>query len=101
MGFEMLPIEPGDLDKVNPIYDIFEITSPDKWTPSRHRSDTVKADPNQATSKDVANIPVELDQPHMFQTAHICTKPLPTMLFKHITNQYLFRKSAKLLKMTA
>ena len=33
--------------------------------------------------------------------ADICTKPLPTVLFKHITSQYLFRKPAKLLKMTA
>ena len=31
--------------------------------------------------------------------ADICTKPLPYVLFAHITSQYLFRKPAKLLKM--
>ena len=33
--------------------------------------------------------------------ADICTKPLPTALFDCITSQYLFRKPAKLLKMTS
>ena len=31
MGFQLLPIEPGDED----IYDVFTITSPLKWTPHK------------------------------------------------------------------
>ncbi len=35
MGFEILPIEDNDIDVENPKYDIFELTSSQKWIPSR------------------------------------------------------------------
>ena len=38
MGFEMLPIEEGDIDKLNPKLDIFELTSPHKWLPAQFRA---------------------------------------------------------------
>ena len=43
MGFEMLPIEKGDLDEVDPVFDIFEMTSDSKWIPARYRSEVMKA----------------------------------------------------------
>ena len=36
MGFELLPIEDGDEDT----FDIFSITSPEKWTPHKFVKDT-------------------------------------------------------------
>ena len=38
MGFEILPIEDGEIDILDPIYDIFEITSSNNWVPARFRS---------------------------------------------------------------
>ena len=38
MGFEILPVEEGDIDEVDPKFDIFEITGPKRWTPARFRS---------------------------------------------------------------
>jgi hypothetical protein len=38
MGFEILPIEPGEIDKVDPKLDIFELTCANKWIPARFRS---------------------------------------------------------------
>ena len=40
MGFEILPIEDGDIDEVDPKYDIFELTSSQKWIPARFRANT-------------------------------------------------------------
>ena len=37
MGFEILPIEPGDEDR----YDIITITSPETWTPFRFQGKTM------------------------------------------------------------
>ena len=44
MGFEMLPIEEGDLDEVDPPFDVFELTSDKRWIPARHRAATVSTD---------------------------------------------------------
>ena len=42
MGFEILPVEEGDIDEMHPKYDIFELTSPQKWVPARfHTSPAV------------------------------------------------------------
>ena len=41
MGFEILPILPGEIDEVDPKLDIFEMTSPTKWVPARFRSTTI------------------------------------------------------------
>ena len=38
MGFEILPIEPGEIDMVDPIYDVFEITGAQKWVPARFKT---------------------------------------------------------------
>ena len=38
MGFEILPIEPGEINMVDPIYDVFEITGAQKWIPARFRT---------------------------------------------------------------
>ena len=38
MGFEILPIEEGDIDEIDPVYDVFEVTAPLKWTPERFRA---------------------------------------------------------------
>ncbi len=35
MGFEILPSEENDIDVENPKYDIFALTSTQKWIPSR------------------------------------------------------------------
>ena len=37
MGFEMMTVEDGDIDEVDPIFDVFEITSSQKWQPQRFR----------------------------------------------------------------
>ena len=37
MGYELLPIEAGEIDEIDPIYDIFEVTGPDKWIPAKFR----------------------------------------------------------------
>ena len=44
MGFEMLPIEEGDLDEADPPHDVFELTSDQRWIPERHRVATVSTD---------------------------------------------------------
>jgi hypothetical protein len=33
MGFEMLPIEAGEIEEIDPILDIFELTGPKPWIP--------------------------------------------------------------------
>ena len=38
MGFEILPIEPGKINTVDPIYDVFEITGAQKWVPAQFRT---------------------------------------------------------------
>ena len=38
MGFKILPIEPGEINMVDPIYDVFEITGSQKWIPARFRT---------------------------------------------------------------
>jgi hypothetical protein len=38
MGFEMLPIEAGEIDEIDPILDIFELTGPKPWIPARFRN---------------------------------------------------------------
>ena len=40
MGFEMLPIEESDLDVIDPKYDVFELTSTNKWRPSKFKINT-------------------------------------------------------------
>ena len=40
MGFEILPILPGEIDEIDPKLDIFEMTSPNKWVPARFRHTT-------------------------------------------------------------
>jgi hypothetical protein len=40
----MLPIEEGDIDDVDPKFDIFEIASPTKWIPERFRVNQIKAE---------------------------------------------------------
>ena len=35
MGFEILPVEEGDIDEMRPKYDVFELTSAQKWVPAR------------------------------------------------------------------
>ena len=42
MGFEILPIENGDIDEVDPKYDIFELTNSQKWIPARFRTNNAK-----------------------------------------------------------
>lgn len=37
MGFEILPMNYGDIDEVDPIFDIFEIISYSCWIPSCYR----------------------------------------------------------------
>ena len=37
MGFELLPISWDDIDEVDPKFDMFEITSPERWIPMRYR----------------------------------------------------------------
>ena len=34
MGFEILPVEEGDIDEMHPKYDVFELTSAQKWVPA-------------------------------------------------------------------
>ena len=31
MGFEILPVEEGDIDEMHPKYDVFELTSAQRW----------------------------------------------------------------------
>ena len=38
MGFELLSVEDGDVDLLDPIYDVFEITSGQQWVPAHFRS---------------------------------------------------------------
>ena len=38
MGFEILPVEEGDIDEMHPKYDVFELTSAQKWVPARFRT---------------------------------------------------------------
>jgi hypothetical protein len=38
IGFELLPIKDGEIDEVDPVLDIFEITGPKKWVPARFRN---------------------------------------------------------------
>jgi len=42
MGFEILPIEDGDIDEIDLTLDIFEITQATKWTPARFRTNTIE-----------------------------------------------------------
>ena len=37
MGFEILPIADGEIDEIDPIFDVFEVTGPKKWIPARFR----------------------------------------------------------------
>ena len=37
MGFEILPIEKGEIDEHDPKLDIFEITADNQWTPANFR----------------------------------------------------------------
>ena len=54
MGFEILPIEDGEIDEVDPMFDIFEITGAKKWIPARFRTITqavhIKPDPPECKS---------------------------------------------------
>ena len=38
MGFEILSVEDGDIDEMHPKYDVFELTSAQKWVPARFRT---------------------------------------------------------------
>ena len=38
MGFEILPVEEGDIDEMHPKYDVFELTSAQRWIPARFRT---------------------------------------------------------------
>lgn len=40
MGFEILPIEDGDINEVDPVYDVFELTSAQQWIPARFRANS-------------------------------------------------------------
>ena len=48
MGFEILTIEDGDIDKVDPKYDIFELTSTQKWIPARFRTNAAQMEEDPA-----------------------------------------------------
>ncbi len=42
MGCKILPIEDGDVDKVDPKYDIIELTSSQKWIPAQFHTNTAQ-----------------------------------------------------------
>ena len=47
-GFEILPIEDGDIDEVDPNYNIFELTSTQKWIPARFRTNAAQIEEDPA-----------------------------------------------------
>ena len=90
MGFEILPIEDGEIDEVDPIYDVFEITGPKRWVPARFRSSETAtgAEDNFNAGYNVSNVeellgkedyeslvgaqgPIEADDPTDFLTNYL------------------------------
>ena len=53
MAFEILLIEGGDIDKIDPVIDIFEITNSAKWIPARFctASNTVSVEVSNMNTK--------------------------------------------------
>ena len=126
MGLEILPIEDGDIDEVDPKYDIFELTDSKKWIPARFRintastNDTITQTTNIESSVDdfLDDLDYyELTQPRLedeehdlftFGTSHITSgtpiKPWHRVLHKdldpNILRKYLAWRPLEIVKKT-
>ena len=59
MGFEILPIEDGDIDEVDRKYDIFELTSTQKWIPARFRTNAAQTEEVHAMERTMEDCATE------------------------------------------
>ena len=100
MGFELLLIEDGDKDR----YEVFTITSPDKWNPQQS---LVEASPD-STPYGSTNEDFKLSEEHVVMTKHmfqtsldLCADamskvvgPYNRMMDTHVLAEHLHTKRA-------